>query len=109
MQKMYPRPTTALRNLQRQQQSALPLVRLLQNRAYDVNHNCTFVWWNLSAGSKSEIAFCVQPVIVMSQTTAGPARDASLRALLGAEQIKRLEQARVLVVGAGGIGCELRQ
>lgn len=45
----------------------------------------------------------------MSQSTAGPARDASLRALLGAEQIKRLEQARVLVVGAGGIGCELRQ
>lgn len=36
-------------------------------------------------------------------------RSAHTAALLGAETYKKVQRAKVLVVGAGGIGCELRE
>jgi ubiquitin-like 1-activating enzyme E1 B len=44
----------------------------------------------------------------MNVNTAIPRRDSHAMAILGPELYSRLRNTRVLLVGAGGIGCELR-
>jgi ubiquitin-like 1-activating enzyme E1 B len=37
------------------------------------------------------------------------ARSTSVQALLGADTFEKVKNTKILVVGAGGIGCELRE
>lgn len=37
------------------------------------------------------------------------ARSSSVQALLGADTFEKVKNTKILVVGAGGIGCELRE
>jgi ThiF family len=45
----------------------------------------------------------------MDANTTTPRRDSHAMAILGPELYSRLQNTRVLLVGAGGIGCELRK
>lgn len=64
------------------------------------------VWPNAQAAGPTQVeGVATSPLLPCAM--ASSARYNALRAALGPGELERIRHARILVVGAGGIGCEL--
>ena len=67
------------------------------------------ICWSYFASFTASLCFLTEGSFALSQMSSAKDRSTHARAILGPELYARLANTNVLLVGAGGIGCELRK